>query len=1234
MNNRAQITISADNQAGRGIDQARRDLGELGNAADRAGSRTKKSFHEATVSSNSFSGSVSKLYASMAGLAALIGAGAIARGFIETAAAMERTTVMLEGLEGSAQKARESMTWLMDFAGSAPYQLSSLSDTFVKLRTAGLDPTAGSMQALVDAVAAFGGTNLELQRAAVAIQQMAGKGVISMEEMRQQLGEAVPDALKVMAREMDMTMMDLSKLISDGALDATTGLNALFEGWKKEHAGAAAAFAGTMSGLWNQIKLQYELFKYDMMNSGDSFVVLKAALKTTLDLIKKWREDGSIVDWSEYAVKAMGAVAQGAVWLGKAFLGWQVIWEGLKVAFDSVQAAIWKSMSWLGDKLAGMLDKLGWVQDKLGFDEAAEKTREAAEAMQEWADTTDAAADILINDIATDGVKGIEDAVQAIVALDEKTREVKTAFEDNVKAMKAHAEAGEKATSTVTEGIRQESKAATELETAMGNAVQSMSFSMDDLAFQTETTTSEISRQWDHMFERLQDLTADWLKDWEIRLDSLKDLAKSVAAQIASYWIWGDQSKGFSFANMFGGSMLAEAGGNAVAPALQTAGMTGSGGGFNFGGSLASLGTSAMQGLGNVGTWMQIFPTNLTASVGSFFSDIGFSSGASFMGGMNSFFANHLGLSGGLTAGLGTFLLTGLTTGDWGAAAMSGGGAAAGAALGTAIFPGIGTVLGGILGGIGGSFLSGLFGGDGKKRSGFYEQVTYGSYSSEGGWGAPEEEVLRRKRNYQQFEESVTDLVSQSVDWVNSIDSMFKGLLGTFGGDYKTLFTQRMTELATTSPSMIWGIDAQDEGEVQEWIYRDLRRLGENLIGPIVQEGQQLLAQALDDSISESSIWGYFTDSMQTHIRTSLHDSLEDLQVDWSKVVDEESFNAAIEQMQEAGESVNEIINYFNQIGAVMDDLAQRIALHDYSGNVQSAVMELDSINSEFQDLALTLQALGVDLEKYTDLQEAYNLAIQDWLNQAFAGAISYAGTSAGWQAMAPQSMSSTDQWLAQYQHVQDLTSSYDGTTASAIELSDALGVLSGMSYDLAAELKNAIDSIHQSYTDTIEQMKLDTMSDQQKYDYAIQQASELETLLPTLTDPAAIKQTMDDILHYSGLAWGLLSEDQQKLYVGQFTSFLEGVEDKGVAQLEAIGKAMDNANKGLIEELRPLLAEAVTEIKNAVLDFKIATDKQITAADKQDAAADGQVAAANAQISAAGTPVTVTVNLDSSDVG
>ena len=115
---------------------------------------------------------------------------------IQQNAELERMQVLMEGLSRESNKARRELeaisnvNFVLDFSTSAPFSVQSLTDSFVKLKTAGLDPTAGSLRNLTDAVAAFGGDDAILKRASVAILQMSGKGVISMEELRQQLGEA------------------------------------------------------------------------------------------------------------------------------------------------------------------------------------------------------------------------------------------------------------------------------------------------------------------------------------------------------------------------------------------------------------------------------------------------------------------------------------------------------------------------------------------------------------------------------------------------------------------------------------------------------------------------------------------------------------------------------------------------------------------------------------------------------------------------------------------------------------------------------------------------------------------------------------------------------------------------------------------------------------------------------------------------------------------------------------
>ncbi|WP_188249393.1 tape measure protein [Citrobacter sp. C1] len=183
---------------------------------------------------------------------------------IEAASEMERMRVMLRGLNkdkaNPGKAAAEDMQYIVDMAQNAPFAMQALTDSFVKFRSAGLDPTDGSLKALVDSVARFGGDSELLKRAAVAVQQMSGKGVVSMEELRQQLGEAVPNAMKAMADAAGITMGELTKAVSTGTVEAKQALSLMFVGLRAENENAAKDMMQTYTGALAQLQTSFTLF--------------------------------------------------------------------------------------------------------------------------------------------------------------------------------------------------------------------------------------------------------------------------------------------------------------------------------------------------------------------------------------------------------------------------------------------------------------------------------------------------------------------------------------------------------------------------------------------------------------------------------------------------------------------------------------------------------------------------------------------------------------------------------------------------------------------------------------------------------------------------------------------------------------------------------------------------------------------------------------------------------------
>ncbi|HGG9109447.1 TPA: tape measure protein [Enterobacter cloacae] len=183
---------------------------------------------------------------------------------VEAAAQMQKMRILLEGMNKEAANpklaATNDMNYIVNMAKTAPFAMEALTDAFVKFKSAGIDPANGSLKSLVDSVARFGGDSELLKRAAVAIQQMSGKGVISMEELRQQLGEAVPTAMQAMADSAGVTMGQLTKAISTGTVSAKQGLELLFQGLDAQSRGSAENLMQAYTGALAQLQTSFTLF--------------------------------------------------------------------------------------------------------------------------------------------------------------------------------------------------------------------------------------------------------------------------------------------------------------------------------------------------------------------------------------------------------------------------------------------------------------------------------------------------------------------------------------------------------------------------------------------------------------------------------------------------------------------------------------------------------------------------------------------------------------------------------------------------------------------------------------------------------------------------------------------------------------------------------------------------------------------------------------------------------------
>jgi tape measure domain-containing protein len=175
--------------------------------------------------------SANELISSFAGLAATIGILTLAvKPVIDLAIQVDALNRALTTITGSSAEAAAQMQFLADTANHSGLSVGSLSDSFVQftasLRTAGF--SAQDTEQIFGAVAnAAGNLGLSSEKSSsvlLALSQIANKGVVSMEELRRQLGEALPGALNLLAQGLGITVAQLDKLVTSGQLTAQQAL--------------------------------------------------------------------------------------------------------------------------------------------------------------------------------------------------------------------------------------------------------------------------------------------------------------------------------------------------------------------------------------------------------------------------------------------------------------------------------------------------------------------------------------------------------------------------------------------------------------------------------------------------------------------------------------------------------------------------------------------------------------------------------------------------------------------------------------------------------------------------------------------------------------------------------------------------------------------------------------------------------------------------------------------------
>jgi tape measure domain-containing protein len=256
-------------------------LKKTGKAVDDVGKKTKKATQEAGV----FQQALGKIGSAVAGAFAVSEIIKFAGEVKKATTQFESFGRQLEAITGSQQQAATEMAFLRKTSNELGLELTSTTKAFASFAGAATKSGMSMSQVrnvftgVAKAATVMGLSAEQTEGTFLALSQMASKGVVSMEELRQQLGERVPGsfalavkAAQKMTGNMELTERQFGKMVESGQILSRDFLPALADQFQLTFGADSVKAADGMTAASNRLSNAWTEFKLEI---GDSLPITK-----------------------------------------------------------------------------------------------------------------------------------------------------------------------------------------------------------------------------------------------------------------------------------------------------------------------------------------------------------------------------------------------------------------------------------------------------------------------------------------------------------------------------------------------------------------------------------------------------------------------------------------------------------------------------------------------------------------------------------------------------------------------------------------------------------------------------------------------------------------------------------------------------------------------------------------------------------------------------------------------
>ncbi|WP_059284541.1 tape measure protein [Aquitalea magnusonii] len=317
---------------------------------------------------------------------------------LDTAGQFETLKVQLVAVEKSATVGNHAFAAMKQLALDSPFGVKDLTGSYIQLRNFGLDPMAGSLQAIVDQSARLGGGQEKLTSIGLALGQAWSKQKLQGDDILQMINAGVP-VWDLLGKALNKTTADLQKMSEAGQLGRNE-ITKLIQAMEADAKGAAASQVSTWQGALSQLSDIWEQFKAQLADAGLMDVAKEQVAKLT-EMIRTAMADGTAEKMGRRMadiISAIGSVVESTVgfirehadaikllagsYAGLVILRSVIGWiSAVDNGFNSLKISMLAlgSVGTIADLVfgAGALDKLGAISEKikaLTFEVATFKT--------------------------------------------------------------------------------------------------------------------------------------------------------------------------------------------------------------------------------------------------------------------------------------------------------------------------------------------------------------------------------------------------------------------------------------------------------------------------------------------------------------------------------------------------------------------------------------------------------------------------------------------------------------------------------------------------------------------------------------------------------------------------------------------------------------------------------------------------------------------------------------------